>query len=291
MGLPRLTKERIQLKLIQQSRGIEYFSGIVDGYHTPIRWLCLKCQHTWKSTPHVVLTCKHGCPRCKLTTNTSVDADIVDKQITRIGNVISASKSILWQCNKCQYMWETTPICITRTEGTGCPNCSNKQRLTNDLVDLRIKKLNLSIKRIGVVKNTHTKIQWECSKQHTWYATPVSIFSHGTGCPHCYSEQGGRGKPVTKNGIYFRSILESNVYNELLKYFSKTEIVTQKRYNTKTRHTCDFYIPKRKIWIEVSNYTDSSYIKNIKKKERWIKKINESFFFISTPQQVKEILV
>ena len=66
--------------------------------------------------------------------------------------------------------------------GDGCPTCAGKLPLTSEIVDSRLE--GRDIKRIGDYVNSRTKIDWGCSKGHTWPASPLHIFA-GKGCPTC----------------------------------------------------------------------------------------------------------
>ena len=278
MGLPKLTKERANQQLNEQQRDIECVEE-PSGYKTKIKWKCYQ-GHVWESTPHTVLTSKHGCPACTTTTNLSVDNKLLklNLPISRIGDVANSRTPVLWLCKSCNNKWMANPNKILRQD-TSCPRCSRKQRLTNEIVDQR---LSLSpIKRAGDVVNVHTKIKWMCERGHVWSATPNAVINKGTGCPYCYSERGGHGTPIYHDGLYFRSHLEYKAYCKLIEYTKEKgyTLELQKRYTTHSKHTCDFYIPEIFTWIEISNYSSANYMKNISKKRKWVNRINENFIF------------
>ncbi len=291
MGLPKLSKERANEILQKQHRlTIKCVSEVINGYQKQTQWYCTICNYEWFSTPHVVLTLKHGCPNCKLLTNQKVDSRLKEqrKQIIRLGSIIDAKTPIQWKCKKCDYIWKTSPNRLLTKHGTNCPKCSKKAILTNQIVDKRISKKKLQVVRLGNIKGTNNKIKWQClyDKTHTWKTTPKAILISRTGCPHCYFEIGGRGRPTNVYGKSFRSNIEAKVYKYLVDKFGPPAIELQKRYNIKTKHTCDFYIPSLKVWIEVSNYTDYNYLKNIKKKEKWVNNRGEKFYFISSSKEL-----
>lgn len=287
MGLPKLTIDRANEKLNQNSRPIKCV-GPINGYQNKTKWQCKICTQTWDSSPHVVLTCKHGCPHCQTMNSENVDKRLaLSSHIKRIDEIYQIKEKSRFECLKCGNVWTTNANSILNAR-TGCPSCSQKQKLTNEIVDTRLKEQQHRINRIGNVTTTHAKIEWKCEFNHDWLASPVSIFSHKTGCPVCYSKNGGRGIPVVYNNIWFRSTLEANVYKELIKIIKPEEVVTQKRYNNRTKHTCDFYVPYYNLWIEVSNYVDSKYIKTINKKRRWISKLGEDFIFIKHPTEIPQ---
>jgi Zn finger protein HypA/HybF involved in hydrogenase expression len=88
-----------------------------------------------------------------------------------------------WECAK-GHRWSVKPKGVMR--GSWCPICAGRQRLS--LEDMR----SLASERGGkclakAYINTCTKLQWECTKGHRWWAVPSSIRA-GTWCPTC----GGR---------------------------------------------------------------------------------------------------
>lgn len=284
--MSRINREIINERLKENKKSFSLL-GCWKGYKNKTLWECNNCQQTWESTPHTVIMCKHGCPHCNKITNETVDLRLSPLKIRRLTPFTKVNDPMLFKCEVCKHEWETKPNKIF-SSGTRCPKCSKKQPLTNEIVDERLVSENILIKRIGEISGTHKKLKWGCTKnlEHVWETTPVAILSHKTGCPHCYAENGGRGIPTTRNGIWFRSTLEASVYDRLLEKFPNTEIVTQKRYNKTTKHTCDFYLPLFHAWIEVSNYTSYNYLQNIEKKRNWVKQINENFFFIKSSKEV-----
>ncbi len=105
MGLPKLTTTRANEKL--NDRPIKCL-GLINGYITRSRWRCLICLYKWESTPHVVLTHKHGCPKCKKYSNEKLDKQLEGRNIRRCENVTKARKKIKFLCTKCENEWYTT---------------------------------------------------------------------------------------------------------------------------------------------------------------------------------------
>lgn len=153
-------------------------------------WKCKKCKFIW--TAHVTNIQYHSsdCPRCvgkEKTSNNSVDLWLSKNQptIIRLGTVINSQLPILFKCVKCTHEWKTRPTKILAT-GTKCPKCSNRIKLTNKEVDVRLLEKQLNIKRLDEYVNTNTKLKWQCLQcSGVWYARPANIFNFHTGCPHC----------------------------------------------------------------------------------------------------------
>lgn len=153
-----------------------------------ISWKCLKseCLYEWEAKPNAILTNK-GCPKCggrlKLT-ESDVDKRMKLKNIQRLSEYINVHTKVLWKClvDGCDYEWKSTTNSVSKS---GCPKCSGTARLTNDLVDERIKDRN--IERIGDYVNSHTKIKLRCLVEgcyYEWEARFTNVF-YRTGCPRC----------------------------------------------------------------------------------------------------------
>src|SRR5690606_38954134 len=124
-------------------------------------------HHEWVSSPHVVLTQKRGCPQCSNISNESVDESITQSniKIQRLESVKTSNTPIQWKCLCCDFIWKARPSKILRKDTT-CPKCSNRQRITNELVDERMADRNIS--RVGNVKTIHDKTEWRCNLGHVW---------------------------------------------------------------------------------------------------------------------------
>lgn len=85
-------------------------------------------------------------------------------------------------CPKHGPFWQTPN---NHLRGKGCPACSGHVKLTNEIIDNKI--LRREITRLGEVNGNHNKILWKCLRvncEHEWRSTVGSILQ-GTGCPAC----------------------------------------------------------------------------------------------------------
>lgn len=163
-------------------------------------------------------------------------------------------------------------------------------RLNNLIVDSRLE--NRTIFRIGEYTNNRTKLLFGCKRcTHTWFARPIQVLDSNTGCPHC---AGNFGITTELNGVKFKSRLESRCY-QVLKMFCHQhhlDFVLQKPYNIPGRFfKSDFYIPKLKLWIEVSTFHSEKYMRNISIKQDWVvSNLNENFIFEHNGKRLKDTL-
>ena len=187
MAKKRLSNEVVDERLA--GRPIQRV-GDYSGSMTKIDWKCTVCDHKWEAIPSSIFA-GTGCPACggnlKLT-HEIIDERIIDRPIKRLGDYVSAQTKIEWGCKTCGHEWKTTPTHIF--SGTGCPACSVNEKLSNEIIDERIK--DRPVERVGDYINTKIKIKWKCTVKdcgHEWEAVPNSIFL-GNGCPAC----GGNAK-------------------------------------------------------------------------------------------------
>ena len=107
-----------------------------------------------------------------------------------------SSKIMTWFCEK-GHEWEAR-VCV-RSEGQGCPECSNRKvGKSNNLAVLYPNvaaewdyEENGDLTPDQVVPGSNKKVGWKCEKGHKWKAVITSRVNKGNGCVHCYR---GRGK-------------------------------------------------------------------------------------------------
>jgi len=98
---------------------------------------------------------------------------------------INAHAKLLWKCSE-GHQWKTTPNKIQ--QGRWCPICGIKKRgialrhNINDMHKLVKEKYGKCLSDTYI--NSQTKLLWECSEGHQWYAIPNNI-KRGRWCPYC----------------------------------------------------------------------------------------------------------
>lgn len=123
----------------------------------------------------------------KKLSNDIVDQRLKEKNrpIKRISEYKSSPKKMKWQCLKCDHLWEAAFQNIYCGKN-GCPKCSKRLRLTNEIVDQRLKEAGINIERIDEYKNLNTSMKWRCKNcNHIWKTAFTNIFHHRTRCPSC----------------------------------------------------------------------------------------------------------
>ena len=187
----RISSEKTNDEIMKNSKIIRIGKYVNSRCKT--KWRCLVDGYEWEATPFHVKR-MGGCPRCcgfEKLTNEIIDERINNRKIIRIGDYIGMNIKIKWKCLVDGYEWETTPNIITHCTGIGqgCPKCSKCAKLSNDIIDSRLSKVNTNIERTSDFKNTVSKMSWRCKKDGCeWLSLPLSILK-GHGCPECSGNQ------------------------------------------------------------------------------------------------------
>ena len=120
--------------------------------------------------------------RRKTTKVFSEQLALINPQIEVIGEYKNSATKIKVKCNKCDYLWESTPSNLL--QGYGCPNCAGMTRTTESFKK-EIENINPNIQVLGEYKNNKTKVRCECKIcGNNWFAIPSSLL-RGSGCSSC----------------------------------------------------------------------------------------------------------
>ena len=149
---------------------------------TPLNWQCAKSHIWWARFGNI----KQGswCPVCSGLIRFTIEQchEIAAK---REGLCLSREYTndhtpLDWQCAN-GHVWHARPGSVK--QGSWCPYCARVARLTIEQCQA------LAAKQDGLCLseecgNAHTKLHWQCTKGHMWWATPDNI-QRGTWCPYC----------------------------------------------------------------------------------------------------------
>lgn len=194
----KLKNEDIDKWLLDNNKSIKWIDNYINS-ETQIKFKCLKkdCNNIWPTIYRNLIKCS-GCPKCarknkKRETNKSIDQWLLDnkKLIKRIDNITenrTKDTKIKFQCLKKRYgfIW---PSRIDQIKSNhGCPKCAGNYKIDNGEMDRFILANNIQLKRIGVVINNSTPIEFQCLKKDCGYiylAAPTAIRNHNSGCHKC----------------------------------------------------------------------------------------------------------
>jgi len=179
------------------------------GSHKRIHWKCAS-GHQWMAAVYSRAGAGTKCPYCK-GRKTAVASD--KSLAARYPNLLKewhptknpdispsdvlpgSHRKVWWICSK-GHEWQAQ--IKSRTEGSGCPVCTNREVRVgeNDLATTHpILVHQWHISKNGTlapqmfVAGSLRKVWWVCERGHEWKATIASRASNGNGCPVCDGKQ------------------------------------------------------------------------------------------------------
>jgi hypothetical protein len=94
---------------------------------------------------------------------------------------VNCNQKIEWECQT-GHVWGARYFDIRR--GHGCPFCAGLAKGTiGEMQEIARKRMGKCISKEYV--NSNTKLQWECSKGHRWWARPKDVKLKASWCPKC----------------------------------------------------------------------------------------------------------
>ncbi len=237
-------------------------SSISVGSYTKAYWKCHVCGYEWYRRVRDSVDAMVNCPVCVKKVRAEhrrlhlleKSGGIVDEKLLldwdyeknelRPENVAPQSnKFAFWKCHVCGYEW--TAKINNRSNGRGCPLCSNKTVVPgkNDLATTHPELAkewhptkNGDLKPTDVTYGCGKKVWWLCPNGHE-YRTAVlhRTVGIGTGCPICCS---GRQTSFAEQAIFF---YVSKLFSDAINRFKSDAL---------GNFELDIYIPSIKTAIE-----------------------------------------
>lgn len=185
---------------LADSRGGKCLSSEYINIRTALEWECSE-GHRWSEPPDKIRYRKYWCPKCLIISRGTTPAGnkssfsrrpqktIHDMQVlatSRGGACLSrqyktSRTNLRWRCEE-GHVWNATPAAIIA--GHWCHKCSGNLKKTieemQQLASSRGGKC-LSTK----YENAMTKLHWECSEGHDWWAAPNNVVHAKSWCPEC----------------------------------------------------------------------------------------------------------
>ncbi|WP_255261530.1 zinc-ribbon domain-containing protein [Bacillus pseudomycoides] len=170
------------------------------GSQLKVWWKCEK-GHEWESAIHS-RSSGVGCPyctnrkacidNCLATLNPEIAKEwhpTKNGTLTPYDIVVGSYEKVWWKCMK-GHEWETK-VCY-RTQGSGCPYCTNRKicidnclaTLNPDLAKEWHPTKNGKLTPYDVTRSSSKKVWWKCNEGHEWEVT-VNHRAQGHGCLYC----------------------------------------------------------------------------------------------------------
>lgn len=203
----------------------------------------------------------------------------VNPTIKPLGKYVYAHQHVEHLCLTCKHKWDVVPTSVLR--GVGCPKCARAggahNRKTHADYVRELKAVTAEIKVVGKYAGADAPIEHKhktCG--HVWEARPLNTL-RGRGCPKCKL----RMRQVT---LGKRSVLVRGYEDKALTWILKNTELKSKDINvhnektvpnfgytfrgTKRRYFPDFFIPKRKMIVEVKSVSTLGLYGNCYAKSR-----------------------
>ena len=98
---------------------------------------------------------------------------------------VNGNTHLAWECAR-GHTWRAKPANVHM--GTWCPVCVGQRQDISDLQSLARARGGKCLS--DVYRGQARKHRWQCREGHEWEATPNSVKSSGTWCPHCHIHYG-----------------------------------------------------------------------------------------------------
>ena len=183
-----------EMQALASKQGGRCLSPVYVNAFTKLRWECGQ-GHVFEASPHHI---KRGrwCRICgnkrAIAERTMTMSEIQALATARKGKCLSesytAGKNLKWQC-EFGHVWEASSHSVKA--GSWCPVCGHRRiwRKPQTLEKMRNIAHSLGGKCLSTsYENTDSKLQWECSEGHTWFARPAAV-KRGHWCPECAGHQ------------------------------------------------------------------------------------------------------
>lgn len=177
---------------------------VTHGSKRKVWWRCSQ-GHEWQTAVYTRTGPGSGCPYCAGKRPWPGGNDLAsqrpdiaaqwhptkNRSMTPAGVTVGSQYVAWWLCAK-GHEWRA--MVKTRTNGAGCPVCTNRVlRLgINDLASIRPDLArqwhptkNGVLTPQELLAGTHRRVWWQCERGHEWQATVTSRTSGGAGCPVC----------------------------------------------------------------------------------------------------------
>ena len=173
---------------------------VIAGSNKKMPWKCTAHGHEWEVSPNDRTGGrKTGCPFCSnhrvlvgFNDLQTKYPDIAREALFDVTTVTASShKKLLWRCDR-NHEWQA--VVSSRTGGSGCPVCSNRNVLVG-FNDLQTTHPDIACEATfdptSVVAGSSKKMPWKCTAHgHEWNAT-VNDRTGGNkpGCPVCSNQR------------------------------------------------------------------------------------------------------
>lgn len=180
---------------------------------------------------------------------------------------------LLWQCSK-GYTWQSNWGHIQ--QGSWCPTCAGYFITNVSVLQEYAKSKNGKLKS-QVYKNNRSKVEWECSKGHSWFAKWDDVKCKNSWCPKCN---------IYKAEEKVRQLLEIKLQMPLKKqrfYYDKHKFYELDGYNAEYKVAFEYngkqHYVRHPKWHETEQAFINQQLRD-RNKELWCQENNITLIII-----------
>jgi hypothetical protein len=236
-------------------------------------------------------------------TNTHIDENISQRQLLRLTDCNKkgfqpSCMSVEWQCEVCDKKWKARVDSVINKH-SGCPHCAGNRPYTilslqakltsNDRRDLIVRAMHSGSFRSGLRQQAHATFQCVvCDNQ--WKANIHNVIKFSYGCPACNNNISTR---IEVHGEKFDSKLEYYFWKRYKEENISFIVLRQQKYLPTRRLMCDYYIPEKHMWIEITGgflLKQNKYCTTIDEKKSIVERKGERFITLTTSSDINKLI-
>jgi hypothetical protein len=184
-------------------------------------------------------------------------------------------------------------------KASGCPHCAGNIPYTTDTLNGKLLSRNRTDLVAVEIYNGSFKNKIRQQRHalfvcvhcnNNWTADIHNVIKFGYGCPQCNDNIGSR---VEVDGLKFHSKLEYYFWYQYHEKQKPYVILRQQKYLPSRRFTCDYYIPEKRMWIEITSRSllkRKKYSCTLEEKRIIILQKNEIFVTLTTFTEINKFI-
>lgn len=183
------TNELLDQELIKRNIPLKRIDNVINSKEK-MKFQCLNdIEHIWETTITTVITEEGKCEHCSLmATNTP---EIIERKLRRNNPTIKYIKEEnnlqYFKCDVCSYEWGVKRTYQITQGNSGCPQCVNCAKITNEEIDKRLKEKNSSTIRLSNYNHYNDLMDWKCNIcGHVWKCSTRKLLNRCLECPKCF---------------------------------------------------------------------------------------------------------
>lgn len=188
------TEQFISKAVAKHGNKYAYDNVVYVGTFDPIVVDCTK-HGSFQTTPQLHIHLGVGCPDCTFQDSSDGYRQAIEGRNIKIltDGILKRATRVDVECGVCGHQWNASVGILfgtSRTKGTDCPICADKQRrISRRCKDISHRIPDENITLVTPYTGMNKKHTWSCKRcDNQWEATPSKIIYSKTNCPKCFSQ-------------------------------------------------------------------------------------------------------